>query len=118
MKYKIEALQEALDELQQERDIVDAKLRPLQARLAELRCQVATLRSELTILRNGIRREDVQFSKGEGIPWFWHVADFIDWARTNSNKPWMEWNDRIYEACAFFAGHMDTDNAPRVYELK
>lgn len=53
-----------------------------------------------------ISREQIEFSHGDGKPWFGRMCDFIEWIATNSDKEWAAWNDRVYKVNDM----MDEDN--------
>lgn len=46
---------------------------------------------------NNVRREHVQMSSGDGIPYHGVVNQMLKWMKENNiSKPYFEWNGRIY----------------------
>ena len=75
---------------------LEEKLKPMLTRRARLRVSLRQAKSTEFILANNITREDVEMSRGDGVPWFYDFDAFGQWLRDNSIKKWAEWNGRIF----------------------
>lgn len=88
------------------------KIKPIQMRLVELEQEKSRIKSRLWILANGVKREDVELTTGDGKPWFGHVTVFMEWLKANGvTRPYAEWNHRIYRTFDLINGRMP-ENAP------
>ena len=86
----IQQIDDRLKELENE-------LKPLRDEMENLQTRRSTLVARRFIEANGITREDIEMSSGDGKPYFWHVSEFIKWMRSNNvSKNWAEWNTGIY----------------------
>lgn len=92
------------------------KLMPLMAEMERLQKQNAEEKSREFIRVNNIKREDVELPDGEGKPWFGDCWAFGDWLKSNSNRRFAAWNDRIYFASDLIAKRMPETPAT-IHEL-
>ena len=102
-----------------EKEIADLQkqLRDPLARLNFLSKELSDAKSHEYIKANNIKRDDVQFSSGNDMPWFGDVWTFATWCRSNSEKNWAEWNHRIYRMSDLLEGRRPESPA-RVEHLK
>lgn len=107
-----------LDQIREERLKIAAELEPLQRRVRELQSIEDDLRSRNFIEVNKVTRDQLQLSKGDGVPWFGYFKAFGDWlAATNSTKRFCEWNGRIYFTSEVIAGRMEYDAPGRADDV-
>lgn len=95
-----------LESLQCEISELETTIAPLERKLAFLRRWRDDLLGRAFVEGHKIRREDVEFSEGEGKPWFGHISEFVKWLSAHSTKEWAEWNTVIYRASDLRAGRM------------
>lgn len=87
--------------------ILKEKIKPLTHRLSVLKTQLGRERSKEFIRVNGITLENVEKSDGQDKPFFGHVYKFGHWLEKHSEKPWAEWNGRLYLTSELARGLMD-----------
>ncbi len=75
---------------------IEGQITPLAKSLESLRAEHRKLLSAQFIEVNGITRDAVEMSSGDGKPWFWTCYAFHYWMKENSTKQWAEWNTQIY----------------------
>ena len=97
-------------------DIAD-KMKPLAARAEVLNRERRRLQSIAFIEANGVRKDDVEMSSGNGKPWFGTVWEFATWLKTNSTKRFCEWNESIYFTAEIVRGRMDQEAPATIREL-
>lgn len=107
-----------LTEIKREMMGLSARIKPLQEQLAVLGSERRALESRIFIGVNGIKRDDVELSSGEGKPWFGTYVEFGRWLKINSSKPWAEWNGWIYNASDVITGRLPYDAPGCVSELE
>lgn len=103
--------------IEQQIDEVVEQIRPLEKKLEKLRYEKRHKDSRDFISANRITLEAVEMSDGPGKPRFGHIADFVEWLKTNSTKRWAEWNMTIYFQSDLKAGRMPEMPAV-IYDLK
>ena len=86
----------ALSDVVRDIEAVQVELKSLKERLERLNRERVEIESVTFIVANGIKKEDVELSSGEGKPWFGTAWEFGEWLALNSLKVWAEWNRRIY----------------------
>lgn len=97
---------------------VDRLRAPLLARMDALVRERAQLRSLQWIEANGCRREDVQFSTGEGRRRLKTIWQLIDRLRAiDCQKRFCEWGGRLYITADVMAGRLDRHPPGRVEDL-
>lgn len=102
---------------------IKAEIERLSANIAPTVREISRLNGELRkaksvefIRANGITKDQVELSDGEGKPHFMIITSFIDWMKQNNcQKRWAEWNTRIYSTSELFGGRMDPE-APGLME--
>lgn len=86
---------------------VEAAIKPLSERLESLRRRKREEASRSFIAANNITASDVEMSSGDGKPWFGTVWKFGKWLKDQpKQKPWAEWNGRIYHSVDLMNGRM------------
>jgi len=100
-----------------------AEARPLLDRISRLGRELSEAESVEYIAVNRITKADVQFSKGEGVPFFGTIDGFKKWMgdevmRGHKAKPWFEWNGRIYRTLDLISGDFSFDSPAREEHLK
>ena len=95
-----------LESLQCEISELETTIAPLERKLAFLRRWRDDLLGRAFVEGHKIRREDVEFSEGEGKPRFGHICGFVKWLCAHNTKDWAEWNTVIYRTEDLIAGRM------------
>jgi hypothetical protein len=97
-------------EIQAEIRKLNEQIEPLQRARDELKREESEVLSREFIAANNITLDDIEMSNGEEKPWFGHAYAFGEWLKTNSKKPWAEWNGGIYHAADLINKHMRQTN--------
>jgi hypothetical protein len=88
-------------------EATESAIRPLVEKLERLKRERCDLESVSFIAANKIRKDEVEMSSGAGKPWFGTVHEFGRWMVARAiQKPWAEWNGRIYHASDLMNGRM------------
>mgnify|MGYP000459929781 CR=1 FL=1 len=95
-------LQELEDELRHH----DEALRLHSALKREVEGKIQAIKSAAFIEANGITREQVEFSTGQGKPWFSNVWELAEWLKENPCRKWCEWNTGLYLASDLKEGRL------------
>lgn len=97
---------------------LEVQIGPLANRLQKLGAELRDCKSKQFISVNGITRDEVEMSSGDGKPYFGSVWGFTDWMRRKPNKKrWAEWNGRIYHTSDLLNGVMPDDMPGLVDDL-
>lgn len=95
-------------QLNAEIDARAARLAPQLQELEALRRQLRESASLEWIAANRVTLDQVQRSKGDGVPWFGHVSRFCDWlTATGCQKRWAEWNGWLYWTAELMVGRFE-----------
>ena len=93
------------DDLKIEIDVVKKAIAPLSQKLMTLQRQLNEALSREFIKVNGITLKGVQFSSGDGVPWYGTIDKFGKWLKdTNCQKRWCEWNGEILSVAELIQG--------------
>lgn len=94
--------------LKQEIALLDQAIGPLVEKKERLLRELRETESRTFIEVNNIRRNDVQLSSGEGLPYFGNVFTFIAWLRSQKEvKLWSEWNTQLHYTSKLLAEKFD-----------
>jgi hypothetical protein len=76
-----------------------------------------TEEARLFIEKSGITLDKIELSEGDGKPWFNEIKYFVSWLRANSNKPYAEWNHRLYYVADLLNGEMPKKIPFEVFDI-
>ena len=97
---------------------IDEQLKPLMQEKSRLNSELGKLESEEFIAINGITKEQVEDSDGEGVPWLGTFIKFGEWLHEHSDKPWCAWNGYLYQSSEIINGRMSRDPVGRYEDLQ
>jgi len=98
---------------------VERELAPLERRMQFLETERRRLESKRFIEVNGVTKDNLQISRGDGIPHFGEVNDFIKWLKeTKCKKRFCEWNGSILFTAELIIGSCCLVSAGRVQDLE
>lgn len=107
-----------LEEVEAELRSTEEQMKPLAARWEQLNRERLRLKSVAFIEANGVRREEVEMSSGDGKPYFSTVWEFAKWMKANKvTKRFCEWNQRIYFTAEIILGRMDPEAPATICDL-
>jgi len=98
--------------------ILDDRLAPLEKRMSFLEGERCRLESLRFIEVNGVTEDNLQRLRGDGIPFFDEVDDFIKWLKeTKCEKRFCEWNGSILFTAELITGLGRLVSSGRVQDL-
>lgn len=105
-----------IHEIETEIKNVEAEIAPLSTKLTTLKRQLSDTTSRNFVQANGITKDQVEMSSGDGKPRFGTCWEFGKWLKANSNKRWAQWNTMIFHTADLVAGRMP-DTGGRIDDL-
>lgn len=107
-----------LEECLHEISLLDQKMSPLEERMSFLERERCRLESLRFIEVNGVTEDNLQRLRGDGIPFFDEVDDFIKWLKeTKCEKRFCEWNGSILFTAELITGLGRLVSSGRVQDL-
>lgn len=107
-----------LKELNLEIAEIDVQIEVLKKRREPLRREKRDLESNAFISMYSITLDDVQLSRGDGVPHHGHIMNFANWMKENGiTKRFCEWNGLLYLTAEIIAGRMDHDAPGQIRDV-
>lgn len=111
-------MQNEIEQLKTEIKLFESLASQAAENLRRKRSQLVELLSRQWIEANGVTREQVQFSRGEGMPYFLMATEFAAWLGKQPNrKRFVEWNGVLMFTEEFIARGLWVATPGRVEHL-